>query len=121
MKENDIDLSLSKKVAEEASKQVREMAHELEENKDSYILFLKDVVADNRELRKREGATIKRCFLAIFFLIACMTGLFVYGLNLMAKQNEKFMNFMQTIDFYSEVELTTDNESFNTGGITMSK
>lgn len=121
MKKEDVDLELSKRVAEEAGKQVREMAHELESNKDSYILFLKDVVSDNKELRKSQSNTIKRCFLAIFFLIACMTGLFVYGLNLMVKQNEKFMNFMQTIDFYSEVELITDNESFNTGGITMSK
>lgn len=121
MKKTDVDLPLSKKVAEEAGKKVREMAHELEENKDSYILFLKDVVSDNKEHRKSQDATIKKCFGVIFFLIACMASLFVYGLNLMAKQNEKFMHFMQTIDFYSEVELITDNESFNTGGITMSK
>ena len=48
-----IDVELSQEVAKEASKKINIAKKELEENKDSYNLFLRETVADLRKNLKK--------------------------------------------------------------------
>lgn len=136
MEKGEVDLELSKKVAEESAKQIREIVNELEHNKDGFIMFLKDTNSDKKEEVKASRKTIRWCFIIILILIAvsfcisiaCLTIVKNMAeennnkmIKVVSETNERYMKFLENAEFYTEVEMQTDNSSFNAGGISLTK
>lgn len=125
MDKADVDLELSKKVAEESAKQIREVVNELEHNKDGYIMFLKDSNSDKKEEVRSSRRTIHWCFITILVLIIALFSVSIACLfivkNMSDETNGRILKFMEEAEFYTEVELQTDNASFNSGGINLYK
>lgn len=120
-----MDMELSKKVAEKASKEINEAKRELEDNKDSYIMFLKDVLNDTRSNTKFLKKTILMMFLAIVIMILAIGGVCVYSQNLIrniAKENtQQIMDFINSTDFYSEIELLNDTSNYITNDMNVNR
>ena len=120
-----MDMELSKKVAEKASKEINEAKRELEDNKDSYIMFLKDVLNDTRSNTKFLKKTILMMFLAIIIMILAIGGVCVYSQNLIrniAKENaQQIMDFINSTDFYSEIELLNDTSNYITNDMNVNR
>lgn len=116
MKEQ-LDMPLSQHVAKEASQQINKLDKELNENKDSFIFFLKDVINDNKQHVKVKNKVI--CFLCglVLILILALVGLSIYFINLSNKQakesTKQFMEFLNESEFYYEVELMNENSDYN--------
>lgn len=112
-----MDMELSKKVAEKASKEINEAKRELEDNKDSYIMFLKDVLNDTRSNTKFLKKTILMMFLAIVIMILAIGGVCIYSQNLIrniTKENtQQIMDFINSTEFIYEVEMNNENSNFN--------
>lgn len=136
MDKSELDLELSKKVAEESAKQIREVVNELEHNKDGFIMFLKDTNSDKKEEVRASRKTIRWCFIIILILIAvsfcisiaCLTIVKNMAeennnkmIKVVSETNERYMKFLENAEFYTEVEMQTDNSSFNSGGISLTK
>lgn len=136
MEKGEVDLELSKKVAEESAKQIREIVNELEHNKDGFIMFLKDTNSDKKEEVRASRKTIRWCFIIILILIAvsfcisiaCLTIVKNMAeennnkmIKVVSETNERYMKFLENAEFYTEVEMQTDNSSFNAGGISLTK
>lgn len=136
MEKGEVDLELSKKVAEESAKQIREIVSELEHNKDGFIMFLKDTNSDKKEEVRASRKTIRWCFIIILILIAvsfcisiaCLTIVKNMAeennnkmIKVVSETNERYMKFLENAEFYTEVEMQTDNSSFNAGGISLTK
>lgn len=120
-----MDMELSKKVAEKASKEINEAKRELEDNKDSYIMFLKDVLNDTRSNTKFLKKTILMMFIAIVIMILAIGGVCVYSQNLIrniAKENtQQIMDFINSTDFYSEIELLNDTSNYITNDMNVNR
>ena len=120
-----MDMELSKKVAEKASKEINEAKRELEDNKDSYIMFLKDVLNDTRSNTKFLKKTILMMFLAIVIMILAIGGVCIYSQNLIrniAKENtQQIMDFINSTDFYSEIELLNDTSNYITNDMNVNR
>lgn len=111
---NDMDIPISEHVAKEASERVCTIKHELEDNKDSYIAFMKDVLTDSREHNRFLKKVVIIAFVVLALTIAGVFGLTVYNqramkamadenaknLTEMAKQTtEEFISFIDGTDF----------------------
>lgn len=120
-----MDMELSKKVAEKASKEINEAKRELEDNKDSYIMFLKDVLNDTRSNTKFLKKTILMMFLAIVIMILAIGGVCIYSQNLIrniTKENtQQIMDFINSTDFYSEIELLNDTSNYITNDMNVNR
>jgi hypothetical protein len=136
MDKSEVDLELSKKVAEESAKQIREVVNELEHNKDGFIMFLKDSNSDKKEEVRASRKTIRWCFVTILVLIIALFSVSIACLlivknmaaesnaktiEIVTETNERFMKFLEEAEFYTEVEMQTDNASFNSGGISLTR
>jgi len=135
-----IDVKLSEEVAKEASKKINNAKKELEENKDSFNLFLKETIGDSRShvsfLKK-----IVRILLISFivFAVVAVGGLIAMGvynqhliksmsddnaqkMKQMADDNaQKMMDFLNQFDFYSEVEIMNELSDYNQNNLNISK
>ncbi len=133
---NDMDIPISEQVAKEASEKVCTIKHELEDNKDSYIAFMKDVLMDSREHSRFLKKVVIIAFVVLAFAIAGVFGLTVYNqramkamadenarnLTDMAKQTtEEFVDFLTNADMCSEYEMIVKDESFNLGDMNVTK
>lgn len=133
---NDMDIPISEHVAKEASERVCTIKHELEDNKDSYIAFMKDVLTDSREHSRFLKKVVIIAFIVLGLTIAGVFGLTVYNqramkamadenaknLTEMAKQTtEEFISFIDGTDFYSEYEMSVENHSLNLGDMNVTK
>lgn len=133
---NDMDIPISEQVAKEASEKVCTIKHELEDNKDSYIAFMKDVLTDSREHSRFLKKVVIIAFVVLGLTIAGVFGLTVYNqramkamadenarnLTDMAKQTtEEFMNFLTDVDLCSEYEMIVKDESFNLGDMNVTR
>ena len=49
---DNIDIQISKKVAEESSKQLNQLKKEIEQDKSAHISLLEDILSDVKEQRK---------------------------------------------------------------------
>lgn len=127
---NGMDIPISEHVAKEASERVCTIKHELEDNKDSYIAFMKDVLTDSREHSRFLKKVVIIAFIVLGLTIAGVFGLTVYNqramkamadenaknLTEMAKQTtEEFISFIDGTDFCSEYEMLVKNHSLNLG------
>lgn len=73
------------------------------------IPILKDTISDYK-------TTFKKMFIIIILLILGMLGVVGYSQYLIAKQNEKFNEFLNQFDFESTIyQETTDNSIINSG------
>lgn len=120
-----LDVKLSQEVAKEASKEINNTKKELENNKDAYISFMKDVFNDTREHTKFHKRLIIALFISNILVVLGMIGLNVYhqnALKAMADDNaQKISDFMNQFDFYSEVEIMNEFSDYNQNNLNISK
>ena len=120
-----IDVPLSEHVAKEASQQINKLDKELNENKDSYIFFLKDVVNDGKDHVRFLRKIIKGLFVFCIILVLAIVGLTIFSIRNSNKQSKEFnqqlMDFINETDFYYEVELKNESSNFNTNNMNLKK
>lgn len=122
---NDIDIKISKKVAEEASKQINEIKKELDDDKNAHIQLLSDTIKDCHNERK----FIKNIAIILCVLISMsVIGSFILGmynqklLKEMSDNNtEKMLEFLSNYNFCTDANINVDNESNNVGNINIEK
>ena len=121
----EIDIQISEKVAEEASKQINSIKKELENDKTAHIQLLSDTIKDCHNERKFiKNITIILCGLVFISVI----GSFILGmynqrlLKEMSKNNtEKMLEFLSDYNFSTDAKIQVDNESNNLGNINIEK
>ena len=98
----DIDVSLSKEVANQAGKEITELKQTVEANKDAHISLLQDVLGDMRDQRKFLK-TISMFLCVLSLVLVC--GICVLGvwnqiiLKRIAENNvETFVGFVSSLD-----------------------
>lgn len=125
MKDERIDVPLSKQVAKEASNQINRLNDELNDNKDSYIFFLKDMLGDSKGNVAFFKKVITALFVTIMLLIVGMVGLSVYSQREMKKlsqeSNAALMDFINSCDICSEIELMNENSNDNYNSLNVNK
>ena len=119
------DVPLSEHVAKEASQQINKLDKELNENKDSYIFFLKDVVNDGKDHVRFLRKIIKGLFVFCIILVLAIVSLTIFSIRNSNKQSKEFnqqlMDFINETDFYYEVELKNESSNFNTNNMNLKK
>lgn len=112
---NNLDIEISEKVAQEASKQMNQLKKELESDKNAHISLLEDILGDFKEQRNFLKSFISFLFIVVFVSIASSFFLSLYNQKLLKdssiKNTEKIFDFISNTDFNSSVEMTTDNNS----------
>ena len=120
-----IDIEISKKIAEEAGKQMESLKRELESDKNAHISLLEDILSDVKEQRKFLKSVLTSIIVLLFIVIAGSFGLSLYNQKLLkdcsVENTEKIFEFISTTEFDSSVEFTTDNDSTNYGNLTVTK
>ena len=114
-------MELSQEVAKQASEKIIKAKKELEENKDSFNLFLKETISDSNENARfvRKSNRLLSLLFGIFAIVALcgIILLSMYNQNLvkkMADENAKrMMDFINSTDFYYEVELKNESSDYN--------
>ena len=122
---DNIDIEISKKIAEEAGKQMEQLKREIESDKNAHISLLEDILSDVKEQRKFLKSVLISIITLLFIVIAGSFGLSLYNQKLLkdcsVENTEKIFEFISTTEFDSSVEFTTDNESTNYGNLTVTK
>lgn len=120
-----LDIEISEKVAEEASKQMNQLKKEIESNKDVKLSILQDAIQDIREQRKFLKSM---CALLIILLFIIISGSFMLGMfnqkllkDCTIQNAEKIFEFVSNTDFNFNAEMNTNNDSENNGNMTISK
>lgn len=120
-----LDIEISEKVAEEASKQMNQLKKEIESNKDVKLSILQDAIQDIREQRKFLKSI---CALLIILLLIIISGSFMLGMynqkllkDCTIQNAEKIFEFVSNADFNFNAEMNTNNDSENNGNMTISK
>lgn len=121
----EIDIQISEKVAEEASKQINSIKKELENDKTAHIQLLSDIIKDCHNERK----FIKNIAIILCVLISMsVIGSFILGmynqrlLKEMSNNNtEKMLEFLSDYSFSTDANINVDNESNNLGNINIEK
>lgn len=120
-----LDIEISEKVAEEASKQMNQLKKEIESNKDVKLSILQDAIQDIREQRKFLKSI---CALLIILLFIIISGSFMLGMfnqkllkDCTIQNAEKIFEFVSNTDFNFNAEMNTNNDSENNGNMTISK
>ena len=112
---NSIDITISEKVAEEASRQMQQLKKEIEQDKNAHISLLEDILSDVKEQRKFLKSICISLFIILFMVIAGSFGLSLYNQKILkdctVENTEKIFEFISSTDFNSSVEMTTDNNS----------
>lgn len=121
----DIDIELSEKVAEEASKQMTQLKKDIDENKSAHISLLEDILSDNKEQRKFLKSICVALLVVVFLIALGSFAASVYNQKLLrdmsTESEQKIFDFISNADFNSSVEMTTDNNSENNGSISVRK
>ena len=116
-----LDIELSQEVAKQAGEKITKVKEELEENKDSFNLFLRETINDSNENVKfiRKSNRVLSILFGVFAIIAlcAIVLLSMYNQHLvkqMADENtQRLMDFINSTEFYYDVELTNENSDFN--------
>lgn len=123
--DNSLDIEISEKVAQEASRQMQQLKKEIEQDKNAHISLLEDVLSDVKEQRKFLKSISISLFILLFIVIAGSFGLSLYNQKILkdctVENTEKIFEFISTTEFDSSVEMQTDNDSTNYGSITVQK
>lgn len=116
---NNLDIEISEKVAEEASKQMNQLKKEIECNKNAHISLLEDILSDVKEQRKFLKSISISLFILLFIVITGSFGLSLYNQKILKDCNventEKIFDFISNTDFNSSVEMSADNNSTASG------
>ena len=120
-----LDIQISEKIAEEASKQISEIKKELEDDKNAHIQLLGDTIKDCHNERK----FIKNIAIILCILISMsVIGSFILGmynqrlLKEMSNDNtNKMLEFLSNYSFNASANIDVDNESNNAGNISIEK
>lgn len=120
-----LDIQISEKIAEEATKQINEIKKELDSNKNAHIQLLSDTIKDcHNERRFIKNIAIILCVLISMSVI----GSFILGmynqrlLKEMSNNNtEKMLEFLSNYNFSTDADINVDNESNNLGNISIEK
>ena len=125
MDKNSLDIEISEKIAEEASRQMQQLKKEIEQDKNAHISLLEDVLSDVKEQRKFLKSISISLFILLFIVIAGSFGLSLYNQKILkdctVENTEKIFDFISNTEFDSSVEMQTDNDSTNYGSITVQK
>lgn len=120
-----LDIEISEKVAEEASKQMQQLKKEIDLDKNAHISLLEDILSDVKEQRKFLKSIVISLFILLFIVISGSFGLSLVNQKLLKdctiENTEKIFDFISTTDFNSSVEMITDNNSENNGSLSISK
>lgn len=123
--DNSLDIEISEKVAQEASRQMQQLKKEIEQDKNAHISLLEDVLSDVKEQRKFLKSISISLFILLFIVIAGSFGLSLYNQKILkdctVENTEKIFEFISTTEFDSSIEMQTDNDSTNYGSITVQK
>ena len=123
--DNSLDIEISEKIAEEASRQMQQLKKEIEQDKNAHISLLEDVLSDVKEQRKFLKSISISLFILLFIVIAGSFGLSLYNQKILkdctVENTEKIFEFISTTEFESSVQMQTDNDSTNYGSITVQK
>ena len=113
---NNLDIEISEKVAEEASKQMSILRKEIESNKDVHISLLKDTLNDVRNERSfvKKLSVFLCCF--VIFLIIGIIGIGIYSQRTL---RNVFDDFINGSELSTNIEMSTDNNSINYGDLTV--
>lgn len=111
---DNLDIEISKKIAEESSKQMNQLRKEIESNKDVHISLLKDTLSDMRG----ERIFIKKISIFLCCFIICLI-LGIIGIGIYGQRTLKnvFNDFINGAELSTNVEMTTDNNSINLGDL----
>ena len=125
MDKNSLDIEISEKIAEEASRQMQQSKKEIEQDKNAHISLLEDILSDVKEQRKFLKSISISLFILLFIVIAGSFGLSLYNQKLLkecsVENTEKIFDFISNTEFESSVQMQTDNDSTNYGSITVQK
>lgn len=120
-----LDIEISEKVAEEASKQMNILKKEIEQDKNAHISLLEDILSDVKEQRKFLKSISISLFILLFIVIAGSFGLSLYNQKLLkdcsVENAEKIFDFISATDFNFNAEMKTDNNSENNGNLSITK
>lgn len=112
---NNVDIEISKKVAEEASRQMTDLKKQIESDKNAHISLLEDILSDVKEQRKFLKFISISLFITLFVVIIGSFGLSLYNQKLLKDctidNTEKIFDFISNTEFTSSVEMKTDNSS----------
>lgn len=112
---NNVDVEISKKVAEEASRQMTDLKKQIESDKNAHISLLEDILSDVKEQRKFLRFISISLFVTLFVVIIGSFGLSLYNQKLLKDctidNTEKIFDFISNTEFTSSVEMKTDNNS----------
>ena len=122
---NDLDIEISEKVAQEASKQINQLKKEIEANKDVKLSILQDAIQDIREQRKFLKSI---CTLLIILLFIIVLGSFMLGMynqkllkDCTIQNTEKIFDSVSNTNFNFNAKMNTDNNSENNGNLSITK
>lgn len=120
-----LDIEISEKVAEEASKQMNQLKKEIESNKDVKVSILQDTIQDIREQRKFLKSICALLIILLFIIISGSFMLEMFNQKLLKdctiQNTEKIFEFVSNTDFNFNAEMNTNNDSENNGNMTISK
>ena len=120
-----LDIKLSKEVAEEASKEIINLKKKITQNKDVYIALLQDSLDDNRKQNTFHKKVTYILSGIIVFLIAVVCAMGIYNQKVikdLADRNaERFIEFLDGTAVTSKIYIDTNNQSYNDGSINVQK
>lgn len=90
-----------------ASKKIRNLKKEVNEEKDVHIDILKDALEDARQERKFIKRITFILLIAVFCFIGAFVGLYLYSSHQLIEVNNAIMDFLDSCDMYS-VEQSMD-------------
>ena len=112
---NNVDIEISKKIAEESSRQMTDLKKQIESDKNAHISLLEDILSDVKEQRKFLKFISISLFITLFVVIIGSFGLSLYNQKLLKDctidNTEKIFDFISNTEFTSSVEMKTDNSS----------
>lgn len=84
-----------------ASKKIKNLKKEMNEEKDVHIDILKDALDDARQERKFIKRITYILLIAVFVFIGALVGLYLYSSYQLIEVNNAIMDFLNSCDVYS--------------------
>ena len=99
--EKKIDELIKDEAVQNASKKIRNLKKEVNEEKDIHIDILKDALEDARQERKFIKRITYILLVAVFCFIGAFVGLYLYSSNQLIEVNQAIMDFLNSCDLYT--------------------
>lgn len=105
-----LDIKISEKVAQEASKTINDLRNEIERDKDINIRFLKDVIYDIRQANQLQRIMVYIMSLLIALCIIALSTVSIVMFN-------RFTNYVSETIFEYDCQINTKDKAINSGNI----